>query len=88
MIRRKARSARKVQKRALLDRYKDMLGCALCTNTTSLEFHHIDPATKIEGISRMISMDLGMDSIFAEVEKCEVLCKSCHKMIHDERSDI
>jgi len=88
MIRYKARSARKIHKRALLDRFKESLGCALCTNTTRLEFHHIDPATKIEGISRMVSMDRGMKSIFAEVEKCEVLCKACHKMIHDERSDI
>lgn len=87
MKRSQSRSARKQRKRALLRDYKFRLGCATCASFTNLEFHHLDPTTKVEGISRMVSNDRSMEAIFEEVKKCEVLCQRCHEYIHERRKE-
>jgi len=82
-MRARTRSARKARRRRMLYKYKFSLGCAFCPSSGPFEFHHIDPATKVEGIARMVSRDRSKAAIFAEVEKCEVLCRACHDMVHE-----
>ena len=49
-----------------------------------LDFHHINPATKVERIAKMVSNHYNADSkeIQEEIEKCVVLCANCHREFH------
>ena len=42
-----------------------------------LQFDHIDPATKVDAVSRMVGKK-SMDEILQEISKCQVLCANCH----------
>jgi hypothetical protein len=46
-----------------------------------LDFHHIDPSTKITTVSDMLGR-YGRSKILDEMAKCEILCKSCHMKHH------
>ena len=66
--------------------YLDMLrktqGCADCgTHDGRLDYHHIDPSTKKAKINTMAWSSL--EAFLDELEKCTVLCRSCHKRRHD-----
>lgn len=67
--------------------YKRTVGCQQCgtSDPRCLEFHHLDPATKVEGVGKMINDCYPTDDVIAEVEKCAVLCANCHRQIHYER---
>lgn len=55
-------------------------GCVDCkTHEGRLEHHHVDPSTKMYDVSRMYLSSL--DTLEAELEKCDVLCKPCHQNI-------
>ncbi len=52
--------------------------CIVCGTSENLEFDHIDPKTKLDAISSPRLLD-GLRSIFfAEVAKCQLLCKLHH----------
>ncbi|OHB18798.1 MAG: hypothetical protein A2854_02950 [Parcubacteria group bacterium RIFCSPHIGHO2_01_FULL_56_18] len=44
-----------------------------------LDFDHIDAETKTRNVARMLSGHWSWDSVFAEIEKCEVRCANCHR---------
>jgi hypothetical protein len=44
------------------------------------DYHHIDPATKLYGVSRIIQGS--MDRLLTEVDKCLLLCANCHRKEH------
>jgi 5-methylcytosine-specific restriction endonuclease McrA len=53
--------------------------CVACSEKREfeLEFDHIDPKTKVASIAEMMT---AAKAIFdAEVAKCQLMCKSCHK---------
>lgn len=58
-----------------------------CKRTTfepeELDFHHIDPKTKIGVIKEM--KDLPM--MIAEINKCTVLCACCHRLVTNGKLD-
>lgn len=56
----------------------EMLGgcCVHCGTTESLEFDHIDPATKSFDISRRPLSP--WKSLVREAQKCQLLCRPCH----------
>ena len=58
------------------------LKCCLCgcSDTSKLVFHHKDKNNKNENISHMIGFSI--DNINEELNKCVVLCNSCHRKIH------
>ena len=79
-------------KEYMLERYKKRRATALerlgnksvrCDATDNLELDHIDPKTKSFSISKFSS--IAEDKFWLEVEKCQLLCKSCHtlKTIND-----
>ena len=43
-----------------------------------LDFHHLDPAAKSFNIGQ--NMSLAATRVWAEVEKCAVLCRNCHQL--------
>ena len=57
--------------------------CVQCGETRYelLEFHHIDPSTKIASVSDMLGT-YGRPKVIAEMAKCEVLCRDCHSKHH------
>jgi hypothetical protein len=46
------------------------------------EFHHLDPKKKDVNVSKLLNHS--WETIKKEVDKCELLCASCHKIRHHE----
>jgi len=59
--------------------YSDLF-CDHCESEENLSFHHLDPNTKIYGISEMEYKNTL--EILAEMAKCIVLCNNCHMKVH------
>lgn len=58
----------------------ELLGgsCAQCGETSDLDFDHISPKTKTIEVTDLLDTH-SWDSILQEMEKCQLLCKNCHK---------
>jgi len=69
---------RRAQRRQM---FKDHIGgkCVKCGTTEDLQFNHKNPKEKEFTISEIIHKNI--EFVLREVEKCELLCKSCH---HEE----
>ena len=81
----KLNARRKAEKRLQVRAYKKEVGCASCgykDNPDILHFHHRDPNTKVNNVSRMLGKNHSMEKIKAEIEKCDLLCISCHHKHH------
>jgi 5-methylcytosine-specific restriction endonuclease McrA len=61
--------------------YIKLLGgrCNECGLTHSLEFDHVDPATKFFAIAEAVSRSFPAEVILNELEKCQLLCNACHR---------
>jgi hypothetical protein len=70
------------RRNVLKEEAKQKLGgkCVWCETTENLEFDHIDPAHKQFTIS---AFPCSLELWWKEVEKCRLLCKSCHKKHSD-----
>lgn len=55
-------------------------GCKVCgeKDYVCLQFHHINPDTKISTVARMICDSVSLDKVKEEAAKCEILCANCH----------
>lgn len=67
-----------------LENYKATLKCSVCdeNHPATLDFHHVDPTTKVESVCRMASTHTSWDRIMEEINKCIVLCSNCHRKLH------
>lgn len=68
---------------------KENMYCQICGYDKclpALEFHHIDPATKIRAVSLM--QNYSAKRIKAEIEKCILLCANCHREYHSGLVDL
>lgn len=68
--------------------YKRTLFCIKCgfsglEHPTVLDFHHISD-NKEHNISQMIVSGKKKETIIMEIEKCDILCANCHRILHDE----
>ena len=52
--------------------------CVKCGSESNLEFDHIDPSTKDFSIMRLWHCK----NVYAELDKCQLLCNKCHKEKH------
>jgi len=80
----------KSDKRKQISLLKKSKGCAKCgyrENPDILHYHHINPDTKIANVSRMVGKNHSMQRIMAEIEKCELLCITCHHKEHGLKND-
>lgn len=59
--------------------------CVRCGSTENLEFDHIDSNSKEISIATHLSYS--MDTIQNELQKCQLLCKSCHIQKTKEEKD-
>ena len=75
----------------VLEALKDFLGCACCgrTSPVRLVYHHLNPWTKFFCLGSRTALRLASwESIWTEVDKCEVLCKGCHYRNHLFKNEI
>lgn len=71
------------------DELRASIGCSKCNEThpATLDFHHIDPSTKIGLVSYMFNNLVPMHKVRKEIAKCIVLCSNCHRKLHwDQRN--
>lgn len=56
--------------------------CIECgrTNPVTLDFDHRDPNTKDKTIAEMIKAPCSLSRLKTEIDKCDVLCASCHRI--------
>ena len=72
-------------KEYMLTRYRERRNKAIeklggrckCGVTDGLQFDHIDPATKHFTIAKLSSVN--EDDFWKEIDKCQLLCDSCHQ---------
>lgn len=65
--------------------YKEAQICVKCgeSHPATLDFHHIDPKTKEFAISSAVKTRvLSISRLKQEIDKCEVLCSNCHRILH------
>lgn len=69
--------------RMLLDLLIEEWGgrCVDCGAKELLEFHHLDPSTKVQKVTWFVSHK-GVDAAIEEARKCVLLCDRCHDLRH------
>tara|TARA_R110002110_G_C12901824_1_gene665024 strand:- start:21 stop:326 length:306 start_codon:yes stop_codon:yes gene_type:complete len=73
--------------RKFVAEYKTAIGCIRCgynEHPHALELHHTDPTIKEITVARLSSLHYSIERIKTEVDKCEVVCANCHRIIHHE----
>lgn len=73
------------KKKLLSARFLLFKGCCVCGYKRcdrALDFHHLDPKTKLREVSRMISENYSLTRVKEEIRKCVVLCSNCHREVH------
>lgn len=72
------------EKKQFISRIKSERGCQQCgiKDSRVLDFHHRDPSEKVECLGR--SVVRSYETILKEIEKCDVLCANCHRILHAE----
>jgi hypothetical protein len=60
--------------------YKATLRCKNCNEWRSecLQFHHRNPEEKLFDVSDCIRNGVSLETLQAEIAKCDVLCANCH----------
>ncbi len=80
-----ARRKRSDANKLFLDQYKISQGCQRCGYNASpigLDLHHRNPAEKDLEIAKAVQCS--RERLIQELEKCDVLCAICHRLVHDE----
>lgn len=65
--------------------------CSICgfdKYSAALDFHHIDPKTKIKQVGQMCNNRASWKSIRIEIDKCILLCSNCHRGYHAGELDL
>lgn len=77
-------------KKYFLD-FLGIIGCEICGYDkclSSLDFHHINTNDKEFKLSNLLADNKSLlelkTIIEIEINKCQVVCKNCHKLIHNE----
>ncbi len=90
--RRKCRYCYGATKQSLIDRYtnwmnayKKMRGCKICkiSDPRVLDFHHRESESKLITIGGFRN-NVGIKRIKKEIEKCDIVCANCHRILHHE----
>lgn len=70
------------ERKSLAVKYKQSkcLDCGGSYPDCVYDFHHLDPSTKDYNPST--SMKLSLEVMYAELDKCVMLCSNCHRIRH------
>lgn len=85
--RQRKRQRQKYRIREFIRAYLHDHPCRRCGATTCLTFHHIDPTTKIKTIAAL-KHSRSLTKLKAEMAKCEVLCRTCHEILHGFKKNL
>ena len=77
------RRKRAEKKQILIDRLGGV--CVGCGTTHNLQFDHKDASTKAFNITK--KLDTKWEIVTAEADKCQLMCKECHKIKTRAHSD-
>jgi len=58
------------------------VSCGWNDHPCALDFHHIDPASKITEIASMTRGGSSIEKIQEEMNKCVLMCSNCHRIFH------
>lgn len=58
--------------------------CMRCgfDHPAALDFHHRDASKKVFNVSQAPLYGWSKENILKEIEKCDVLCSNCHRVLH------
>ena len=88
--RRKVNEMRHSRMKFLRDYKKDKC-CAHCgwnEHPEILNFHHLDPSKKEFGFAGSAIGNLSLKRIMDEIDKCILLCPTCHQWLHYQETAI
>ena len=77
----------RAKRKAWVSEIKQKLGCVDCgynENPIALDFDHVR-GEKHMGIAQAVSRCWSLEKILQEIEKCEVRCANCHRIITMQR---
>ena len=83
----RANTARSIERaRTFVIEYLETHPCVDCGNSDLrvLQFDHL--SNKVKDVSVMVRGGYGIDTIAAEIAKCEVRCANCHQIVTGERA--
>lgn len=82
--RKQSRQNQRIRRKQYVLQYKSSHPCMLCCETTIdlLTFHHRRPKDKITDICKIVTSG-GMAKLKKEIDKCDIMCQTCHKKIHN-----
>ena len=80
----------KIRRYRLKKKAVDLMGnkcnrCQWSGHIAGFAFHHIDPASKLFTVSNYPSTN--WDIYWKEIQKCELLCATCHSIHHSDYND-
>ena len=78
-IRAKERRTRNSQ--YVKEKYTPCVDCGFY-HPACMDFHHLDPTTKVDSVARMIGTGRALKVIQEEIDKCVCLCSNCHRKRH------
>jgi hypothetical protein len=80
-------SKRRIELKEWLEDYKSDKKCIKCgmDHPATLDFHHRDESEKEFSIATGIGqLGKGKQSLLDEINKCDILCSNCHRILHYE----
>jgi hypothetical protein len=81
---------KKLELREWFNQLKSSLKCENCgqDHPAALDFHHINPSDKDNNVGKIFNSSLNKERILLEIEKCKVLCASCHRIHHSNEGSL
>ena len=72
---------------SFVNEWKESRGCIVCgeSDPCCLDMHHTDSKKKDSDLSALVYGQSPLSTIVLELEKCVVVCASCHRKIHAGR---
>lgn len=73
---------RMIRNRNFMKEYKQTRGCDICGYAQcsyALDFHHIDPKTKLDTVCNLSKKLKNLEIIKSEIDKCKLICANCHR---------
>jgi hypothetical protein len=63
--------------------HKKTLSCSKCSadDYRVLDFHHPND-DKFKSVAFMVSKGYSFKNVMIEIDKCQVLCSNCHRIVH------
>jgi len=75
---------RRIKVRAIAYKGGQCQRCGYDKCLAALDFHHRDPGAKDISLGSKV---LRWETVWQELDKCDLLCANCHREVHDEQEE-